>query len=188
MQLTNLTTKYLGKKCTCYEEIDSTQSEIFRLIEKNEIQNGELIIANTQTQGKGTHGRTWYTQKGNIAFSCYIETNCKPQKLENITVEIAKILVKIFERNYDIHLEIKEPNDLMFNNKKIGGILTQSKIHADVCKYLVVGIGINNSTTKFDSKIENIATSIKNEFDIKIDRELIIKEFCNYFEKQLNNL
>lgn len=186
MQLTNLTTKYLGRTCTYFEEIDSSQNEIFRLIEQNKIQNGEIIIANIQTQGKGTHGRTWYTEKGNIAFSCYIETNCKPQKLENITAEIAKILVGIFKSKYNISLEIKEPNDLMYNGKKLGGILTQSKIYSNICKYLVIGIGINTSTTEFEHPIENIATSIKKEFNIEVDSKEVITEFCNLFEKYLN--
>ena len=186
MQLTNVKTKFLGQNYKFYNVIDSTQKEIWRLIEKNEILNGQLIIADIQTAGVGTHGRIWHTDEtGNIAFSFYIETNCKSADLNGITTEIADILVEIFKEKYNINLQIKSPNDLIFNGKKIGGILTESKISAEKVKFLVIGIGINTEKMNFSNDIKNIATSIKKEFNIDVDRELIITEFCNRFEKTI---
>ena len=186
MQLTNVKTKFLGQNYKFYNVIDSTQKEIWRLIEKNEILNGQLIIADIQTAGVGTHGRIWHTDEtGNIAFSFYIETNCKSADLNGITTEIADILVEIFKEKYNINLQIKSPNDLIFNGKKIGGILTESKISAEKVKFLVIGIGINTEKMNFSNDIKNIATSIKKEFNIDVDRELIITEFCNKFEKTI---
>ena len=93
-----MTKQILGNVFENYEEIDSTQTEIHRRIEKCKIQNGTIIMANRQTNGKGTHGRVWHTgNENNIAFSFYIETECKPQKIEGITIAIAQILIKIFE-------------------------------------------------------------------------------------------
>ena len=146
-----MTKQILGNVFENYEEIDSTQTEIHRRIEKCKIQNGTIIMANRQTNGKGTHGRVWHTgNENNIAFSFYIETECKPQKIEGITIEIAEILVDIFRKKYNIKLDIKEPNDIMYNNKKIGGILTESKINTEKIKFLVIGIGIN--TEKMTAK------------------------------------
>ena len=74
-----------------YETIDSTQKEIWRRIENNEIQNGIIISADIQTDGVGTHGRTWYTtKKGNIAFSIGLAPNVPINNLENLTLEIAE--------------------------------------------------------------------------------------------------
>ena len=73
----------------------------------------------------------------------------------------------------------------MFNNKKLGGILTESKVNADKVKLLVIGIGINTEKANFTKDIENIATSIKKEFGINVDRMKIISSFCNEFEKLL---
>ena len=88
-----------------YKKIDSTQNEIWRLIESKTIKNKTLIMADIQTNGKGTHGRIWHTdEEKNIAFSYYIETNCKSENLEGITIEIAQILVKIFKEFYIIHI------------------------------------------------------------------------------------
>ena len=184
MKLKNLKSNFLGKDNFYYETIDSTQKEIWRRIENNTIKNGTIVIADIQTDGMGTHGRKWYTDySNNIAFSCYIECNCKIENMNGLTIQIANILQEIFEKLYNIKLNIKEPNDLYYNGKKIGGILTESKVLGEDIRFLVIGIGINTSQTKFNNELENIASSIKNEFNIDIDREKVITEFCNSFEK-----
>ena len=105
MQLKNLKTNFLGKNFIFYEEIDSTQSEIHRLIENKKIKNGTLVMANIQTNGRGTHGRIWHTdEKDNIAFSFYIETSCNIKKLEGITTEIAQIIIDILKTKILIFL------------------------------------------------------------------------------------
>ena len=141
MQLENLTTKFLGRNIIYYPEIDSTQLEVWRQAEKGTIQTGTIIMADKQTKGKGTHGRKWYTEEANnIAFTFFIEANCNVRKLEGITVMIAKILVQVFQELYRIDLEIKFPNDLVYQGKKIGGILTETKLVGETVKYLVIGI------------------------------------------------
>lgn len=185
MKLTNLKTEILGRNFIFYSKTDSTQNEIWRRIENDNIENGTLVMADIQTEGKGTHGRIWHTNKNNIAFSFYIETNCNTEKINGITIEIAKIIVDIFKKEYNINLDIKEPNDIMFNNKKICGILTESKINSRKTKFLVVGIGINISEQNFTEDIKNSATSIEKEFGIEIDRVKFIEDFCNKFEKNL---
>lgn len=169
-----------------YKKIDSTQNEIWRLIESKTIKNKTLIMADIQTNGKGTHGRIWHTdEEKNIAFSYYIETNCKAEMLDGITIEIAKILVQIFQELYEIKLDIKKPNDIMIKDKKVGGILTESKVSSEIVKFLVIGIGINTEKMNFTDDIKNIATSIKKEFGIEVDRKKIITNFCEEFEKTL---
>ena len=139
MQLTNLKSNFLGRKFKIYDEIDSTQNEIWRMIENEQIENGTLVMADIQNAGKGTHGRKWHTDEGNdIAFSFYLETNCKAKDIEGITIEIAKCIVEIFKEKYNILLDIKFPNDIVYKGKKIGGILTESKISVDKCKFLVI--------------------------------------------------
>lgn len=186
MQWINVTTDVLGRNAIFYKEIDSTQSEIWRRLKKGELPNGTLIMADKQTKGKGTHGRIWHTdEENNIAFSFYLETDCPIQKLEGITIEIAKILVEILKEMYHITLTIKVPNDITYQNKKIGGILTESKIQAETVKYLVVGIGMNTNQMNFSEEIKNTATSIKKEFGIEIDRTKVITSFCQQFEETI---
>ena len=83
---------------------------------------------------------------------------------------------------YDISLNIKIPNDIVFNGKKIGGILTESKIFHNTVEYLIIGIGIDTNQTEFVDELKEIATSIKNEFHIHIDNDKVIKEIAEYIE------
>jgi len=182
----NLLTKFIGRNIFYYETIDSTQKEAWRKIENNNIENGSLIITNIQTSGIGTHGRVWHTEKNNnIAFSTVLFPNCDISKLDNLTYDIAEILVEIFKKMYQIDIDIKLPNDLIINNKKVGGILTETKLQGNRVKDLVIGIGINTNQNEISEEIKDISTSIKNEFNIDIDNYLIISEFCNMLEKRL---
>lgn len=187
MELANLNTKYLARKFEYYELIDSTQDAIWRKIKNNQIENGETIFSEIQTNSYGTHGRNWYTdEKGDIAFSFAIKTDCKIENLDGITHEIARIFKTIFRKN-KIEITIKLPNDLYLNNKKMGGILCQTKIEGEKVKYLVIGIGININKKIFPEDIKNIATSISKEIsNSNINRFEIISEFFNIFEEKLN--
>ena len=186
MQLKNLKTKFLGRNFKYYKEIDSTQNEIWRLIENENIENGQLVMAEIQTKGKGTHGRTWYTDEvSNIAFSFFIKLDCSVDRLEGITIKIAEIIIEILKTKYGVTLEIKKPNDIVYKNKKIGGILSETKIISGKVKCLVVGIGINTSKQYFTDDIIDIATSIKREFGVEVDIKEFITEFCNKFEIEI---
>ena len=184
MQLENLNCNFLGKKFEFYEEIDSTQDAIWRLIDNKKIENGLMIAANIQTKGKGTHGRIWHTdESNNIAFSFYVEMGKDISSLDGLTFEIARVIVELFKDKYDVCLDIKQPNDIMCNGKKIGGILTEAKVIGYEVKYLVIGVGINTNKMYFTEDIKELATSIKREFNIEIDSLEFIAEFCNRFEK-----
>jgi len=186
MQLKNLTTNFLGRNSIFYKRIDSTQDEIWRRVKKGKINNGTLVMADIQECGRGTHGRVWHTdEEKNIAFSFLIEPNCNINKIEGLTTDIAKIILNILKDENKIELEIKKPNDLIYHGKKIGGILTETKLVSEKVKYLVIGIGINTSKMQFTDDIKNIATSIKKEFELEIDAQEFIAKFCNKFEKYI---
>lgn len=186
-KLKGLKTNYLGKYFYFFDTIDSTQNEIWRRIDAKIIKNGMLIMADIQTKGRGTHGRVWHTdERNNIAFSIYIEINHTIDLFNEITLEIAKIIGEILKNKYNINIEIKYPNDLIINSKKIGGILTESRIKSNFMKYLVIGIGINTNKMDFSEDISDLATSIKKEYKINIDKFEFVSDFCNEFEKVLN--
>lgn len=128
----------------------------------------------------GTHGRKWYMTEGNIAFSFATSPNCNIEALEGITLEIAETILQIFKQMYGIDLEIKLPNDIVKNGKKIGGILTQTKLQGKIVKYLVIGIGINTSKISYEG-----ATSIKKEWNIEVDNSEVITKFYNIFKEKL---
>lgn len=89
----------------------------------------------------GTHGRKWHTdEKNNIAFSFFIEANCEIEKLKGITIEIAQTIVEVFKKLYHISLKIKFPNDIVYKGKKLGGILTETKLNGNIVRCIVIGI------------------------------------------------
>lgn len=134
----------------------------------------------------GTHGRKWYTEeRNNIAFSFILKADCRIEKLEGMTFEIAETIVNIFKNLYNVQLQIKHPNDIVYNGKKIGGILSETKLNKENVKYIVIGIGINTNQEIFNKDIEKIASSIRKEFGILVDSKKIISEFCNEFEEKI---
>lgn len=187
----------LNKNICIFEEIDSTQKEVLRRIEN--IKDSIVVISKNQTDGIGTHGRKWISNKNNITFSLGINfsniknntkddlLNVNINSIEGITIEFAKLLVNIFKSIYGIDcINIKYPNDLLINGKKIGGILTETKLVRDNVKYLIVGIGINTNQTDFDNlEIKDIASSIKIECKKEVDNNKVIFEFIKEFEKCL---
>lgn len=178
----NLDTKFLGRNLIYYDVVDSTQEKLWKMVK--DVPEGTLVLAEIQTKGKGTHGRNWCTdERNNIAFSFILKPNCDIQKLEGLTLEIAEIVLKVFEEIYEIRLQIKKPNDIVYKNKKIGGILTETKIIKNKVCYLNIGIGINTNKENFPEELIGIASSIRNEFNIKINNVKIITNFCNKFEK-----
>lgn len=185
-KLDNLNTELIGRKVIHYQTIDSTQKEVWRRITAGDIENGTIIIADLQTDAIGTHGRKWYTtEEKNIAFSFVVYPNVDVAKLKHLTIDIANIIVQVFSKLYGVELEIKAPNDIVVGHKKIGGILIETVLQGQTVKNLVIGIGINTNQEVFEKEIENIASSIRNEFGIEVNNEEVIAIFCYYFEEKI---
>lgn len=176
-----LKTKYLGKNNEHYKTLDSTQKEVWRRYEKG-AKSGLLISSEEQTSGIGTHGRVWHTlSKNNITFSFLWLPSCEVRKIQTLPLELAKLICSILKENYNIDLEIKKPNDLIYNKKKIGGILVESKCEGNIVNAIVIGIGINIEGHITDD-LKNIATSIKKEWGITFSAKDFINIFCNKLE------
>ena len=104
MQLKNLKTKLLGKNFIYIPKIDSTQNEIWRLIDNNKIASGTIVMADIQTAGKDTYRRERYTdESGNIVFSMYIKTSCKVDALTRVTLAIS--MQKLSAKNVEIRYQ-----------------------------------------------------------------------------------
>ena len=179
-------TKNIGKEIEYFKEIDSTHKYAKKIVAKQKA-NGKVIIAETQTEGIGTKGRKWYTgENKNIAMTILLKPQCTIQDLENITVKIAECMEKTVEELYKIRLEIKEPNDLMLCQKKIGGILTEIATMAGKIQYLLISLGMNINEEQFSKETEMIATSLKKEYGKTFKREEIIKKFIENLEKEID--
>ncbi len=174
----DITNNYLGKNIELYDSIESTQDRAKEIVSISE--NGTVVIADEQTNGRGTKQNKWYCTKGeNIAMTIIFKPNCKISKLEGFTIKIAQCIKKAINQLYGYELAIKQPNDLLLNNKKIAGILTESSTMNDVVKYVLVGIGFNVNCVNFNNEIQDVATSLKKEYGKTFSREEIIVQILN---------
>ena len=163
------------KKINYYKEIKSTH------LHAKEIQNkGDVVlIAEEQTAGIGTKGRKWHTgENKNIAMTIIKHPKCKISELEGLTIKIAEDIKEVIKEMYGYELQIKIPNDLMLNNKKICGILTEVHTQGDKIEYLLISIGFNVNETEF-GEFNDIATSLKKEYQKEFNREEIIINIIN---------
>ena len=109
---------------------------------------------------------------------------CKVNELEGLTTKIAEVIVEAIYELYGIKLEIKIPNDLLLNGKKICGILTEIHTMSEKIEYMLISFGFNVNEEDFNPEIEKIATSLKKEFKKEFNREEIIIQII----KKINNL
>lgn len=177
-------TEELGKEIVYYETIESTHIKAKELTKQN-VKNGTVIIAEQQTGGIGTKGRKWHTGENNIAMTIIIYPKYQVDELKGITVEIAKSMKETIQELYGYKLQIKEPNDLMLNGKKISGILTQIATQKNNIKYLLISIGFNVNEKNFSEDTKEIATSLKKEYSKEFERESIIIKFLEILEGRI---
>lgn len=192
-----LDTKWIGRKIIFEEELDSTQVLAKSLADQGAV-HGTVVIADQQTSGKGTKGRSWHSPAGTgIWMSLVIRPEFGPREAAQLTLAAAVALTRVFRQN-DIEAYIKWPNDIYLGGKKLAGILTEMQAEQDYIQHIVLGIGININQTvsEIDPDIRNKATSLRIETDKEWKRQelihLIWKEFENvyslYIEKGFQDI
>lgn len=185
MELKNLKTEFIGKDFKYFKTLESTQEYIKKLDKEEKTKNGTVVLADIQTGGIGTHQRKWYTGKGNnLAFTFVLYPDCNIKKLENLTILLAESLVQTIKELYGYELTIKEPNDIVFLGRKLGGILTESITEGEITKKIFIGVGFNVNQDRFPGNLEKIATSLKKMFEGVFVREDILITFLEIFEKK----
>ena len=177
--------KNTNQEIKYFEEIESTHLYA-KQIEK---QGDFILIAEKQTGGIGTKGRKWHTgENKNIALTMIKHPTCKIDRLEGLTTKIAEAIRDVIKELYGYELKIKVPNDLMLNNKKICGILTEIHTRAGNIEYLLISIGFNVNENHFEKEIEQIATSLKKEYKREFDREMIIIQMIHKMEEIIEQM
>lgn len=156
-----LKSKILGREIISYKKLDSTNDAAYELAEKG-IKEGTVVIAEEQERGKGRHGRTWSSPpKGGIYMSCILRPKMTPSEISQITLIAAVSVATAIRSVSGLPALIKWPNDILINNKKICGILTEMKAEQDVIDFIILGIGINVNTPS--QNLPKSAASLKEE-------------------------
>lgn len=179
--LQGLNTKFIGREIKHFQEIDSTNN--FAKTLDDSAPDGTVIVAEKQTGGKGRLGRVWSSLKGGLYFTLFLTPKIDPMKASKLTQVAAAALVKVL-RDKNINAEIKWPNDIYLNGKKLTGILTEMKCEIDCINYIIIGIGINVNidSSEFNDEVKENATSLFIEEGHKFNRTEILTSFLNIFE------
>jgi len=157
-----------------YDTIDSTNDKAKELARRNSV-HGSLVVAKSQTAGKGRLGRSFDSSSGDgLYFSLLLRPNVEPSHLSGITLVAALALSQAIDEYCKVKTTIKWPNDIYLNGKKILGILTEAGPD-----YVVLGIGINVNTPTFKSDIAKTASSLFLETGLNYDKaELLSIILC----------
>ena len=164
-----------------YKKVESTNNVALRLIKQGNKRG--IILTDQQTKGKGQRKNKWISIKGNLFLSVFFEISKKISLSKIINLNL-KIIKKIICKKINTLIQIKKPNDILINKKKVCGIL-QETIFKQNRKYLIVGIGINISSSP---KINNYPTAFLNNYtNKKIKRLELFKEIKLLYEKNLHS-
>ena len=164
-----------------FKSVKSTNDIAIKLIRKEKVQP-TLIFSETQTKGRGTMGKKWISQKGNLFISIFFEIDQKRINFKKFAILNALLLRKLLSKFISKKIKIKWPNDLLYKKEKISGIL-QEVITYNQKNYLIVGIGVNTNIVPKNKSFSS--TSLKNIIDRKIDNKKILKNIKNNYEKFL---
>ena len=177
-----LRTKAIGKKpIYYYDSIDSTNDRAYELAESGEPE-GTIVIAETQTRGKGRMGRKWVSPaSGGIYASIILRPDMETDEIPAITLIAAMAVIRAIKKICALEAGMKWPNDILIGGKKVCGILTEIKAQPDIVDFLVLGIGVNVNTSF--KKLPPEATSLRIESSRRMDRTEFIRRMLEELER-----
>ncbi len=164
-----LKTSMMGKNIHYFKETESTNTLARDMA--GSVDEGTVVIAESQTGGRGRMGHKWISPEGGIWLSVVLKPRMQPLHAPRITL-LAGVAVAKTIRNFGLPAKIKWPNDVLINGKKVCGILTEIGAEMDSIQYVVVGVGIdaNVDTETFPEEFRDSSTSLKNELGYDINR------------------
>ena len=182
----NLTTKWAGKALYYLDETGSTNVDAKQYAREGS-PHGTVVVADMQTAGRGRKGKTWQSPAGSsIYMTILLRPDFSPDKASMLTLVMGLSVAQAVAEIPDLHPGIKWPNDIVINQKKICGILTEMEVQEEDASYVVVGVGINvnnSSPEEFPEEIRQAATSLKIEAGRSHSREALLARVLYYFEK-----
>lgn len=186
-----LSTRIMGRnEIICLTQTDSTNSQAKRLAAEG-APEGTVVVAESQTSGRGRRGRSWFSPAGqSIYTSIILRPTLAPFQTPQITLMTAVAVARALQEATGLNAKIKWPNDILIADKKIAGILTEITTEMDAVDYVVVGLGVNVNTTaaEMPSDIRSIATSVRIESGRRFSRTDLLCSLLHHFESSYDTL
>lgn len=168
-----LQTRWLGKTIHYFRTVDSTNVQAYHLALQG-AGEGEVIIAEAQEKGRGRLGRHWFSPPfRNLYLSVILRPMVLPPQTTLLTLMAAVATAEAIEQTSGLLPELKWPNDLLINGRKVAGLLNEMYAESDHVHFVILGIGVNLNTEErqFPKEIRDRATSIKRETGKRIPRQ-----------------
>ncbi len=162
----------VGRRLEFLKLTTSTNADAFRLAEDGAVE-GTVVLADSQTGGKGRRGRVWASPAGvNLYCSIVLRPVIMPHEAPQLTFLSAVAAARAIELTTDLAPEIKWPNDLLISGKKVAGLLNEMSAETDGINFVILGIGINLNMTadQFPDDLRHPATSLFLESGVRVDR------------------
>ena len=173
----HLKTEKINYKIQYIEAIESTNQYAWNLITKN-IKNATVVITKNQTNGKGRRENKWFSSPNkSLTFSIIMKVNKKYDELLSLKTGIS--VIDGIKKNTSIDCHLKWPNDIMMNEKKIGGILIEKKKDNIV---IGIGINVNEDLEHINPLVKKYSTSLKIMSNLSIQLEKLLANILNEFE------
>ncbi|MDD5119898.1 MAG: biotin--[acetyl-CoA-carboxylase] ligase [Candidatus Omnitrophica bacterium] len=175
-----LNTKFIAKDIHYFEYLDSTMNMAMQLGMKS-VPSGSLVLAESQTKGRGRLGRNWFSPKyKGIYLSLILRPAIAPAISPVLTLLAAVSICEAVKKMLNLDVQIKWPNDVFINNKKFTGILTEMNAEIDKINFVVIGIGLNVNNDK-KSLIAQSA-SLKESCGRMVNRIALLQELLRRIE------
>jgi BirA family transcriptional regulator, biotin operon repressor / biotin---[acetyl-CoA-carboxylase] ligase len=174
----------IGYKIIHKEIVDSTNNYMTNLVYDGKISHGMVILADKQTNGRGQRNATWQSKaKKNLLVSYYTQYKHLKITEQFLIAQYVSSAIHSYLCTLGINAEIKWPNDIIVNKKKICGVLIENQIQGQLIKGSIVGIGLNINQEDFE---ENSITSLKlltkKEFDISKTLDELLLHLNRFFD------
>jgi BirA family transcriptional regulator, biotin operon repressor / biotin---[acetyl-CoA-carboxylase] ligase len=169
-----------GKRLIYFDEIDST-NRVGADLARSGTTEGTVILADSQTQGRGRNTHIWYSPAGvNLYFTVVL---FPPAARLHYLPYVAGLSIAQAVDHLGIDCDLKWPNDILINGKKAGGVLIQTSIEENRLQFALLGIGININARSFPEDLQPIAISIAQVLGQEIDREKFFAHVLFEFEQ-----
>lgn len=180
----DLNTKCIGKNLYIYSEVSSTNT-VAKFLSETNAENGSVVISEKQSGARGRSGKSWESPLGGVWLSIILTPDVDHSKIPLITLATGVAVAKTLEKIGIENSEIKWPNDIMINGKKVCGILTEAVTNFNTIETVIIGVGIDANLTieDFPEELQEGTTTLENELERKVDVNLLIKIFLEEFEK-----
>ncbi len=184
----HLTTHRLGRKITYHPSTGSTNDDLWSLLDAGKVEAGHMVVTDDQRAGKGRQGRRWFSAPGlGLAFSVLLRPELSAERLGLLSLGIGVAAVDALAFD-GVKARLKWPNDIVWEGRKLGGILAESRM-TDEGPAVVIGVGINvnEQVTDFPEELHPAAVSVYMLLGKPIQRELLLAWILNRFEELLED-